>query len=71
MARPQRSVHGSIQDKRRTTVPVVPETPKYGAPAPKLTFAPRQFYRRYAGRWLIEPEIAFDDDVLGQADVGG
>ena len=61
----------AAKDTGRTTVPVVPETSKYGAPAPKPTFAPRQFYRRYAGRWLIEPEIAFDDDVLGRADVGG
>lgn len=71
MVRPQRPVHGSILDKRRTAVPVVPETPEYGAPASKLTFAPRQFYRRYAGRWLIEPEIAFDDDALGRADMRG
>ena len=71
MARPQGPVHGSIHDKQRTAVPVGPETPESGAPASKLTFAPRQFYRRYAGRWLIEPEIAFDDDALGRADMRG
>jgi hypothetical protein len=33
-----------------------------GAPAPVLTFTPRQSYRRHGDRWFIEADDALDGD---------
>jgi hypothetical protein len=46
-------------------------TRESGATASVLTFTPRQFYRRYGGRWLIEAEDALDGDRHRQGDVEG
>lgn len=46
-------------------------TGESGAPAPALTFTPRQFYQRHRGRWLIEPEDALDGDTHRRAGVDG